>query len=250
MKIIFVWILGICLPFMMQAQSPILQNVKIEYEKKVNTWASLSGTFGEEMKSRIPQYSSSFFSYETDGNKSLYKMVPPEKRNQGGFFGMQQGTDDEIYTNLEKGEQILLKNIFEKSYLVTDSVRHYDWKITNEFREIAGFTCRRATTVIMDSVFVVAFYTDEILANGGPESFTGLPGTILGLVINRLHTTWYATKVSVVDVDPSKIKAPVDSKAQKTDRQSLINTVKERFQGMGGGRFGNMGDTMIWGLMI
>ncbi len=248
MKKILIVPFALLLPLFMMAQSPILQNVKIEYEKKVNTWATLP-EFAAQMKDRIPQYSSTFYSYETDGDKSLYKALPADK-NQRSFFSMTSGTDDVIYTDLKNGEQTLLKNLFEKSYLITDSVKHYDWKITNDFRDIAGFTCRRATTIIMDSVFVVAFYTDEILADGGPESFTGLPGTILGLVINRLHTTWYATKVSVVNVDPSKIKPPVDNKAQKLSRQELIKIVKERFQDSGGGRFGSMGDSMIWSLMI
>lgn len=249
MKKILIALSVFFLPLFIMAQSPILQNVKIEYEKKVNTWASLSG-FAEQMKDRIPQYSSTFYSYETDGDKSVYKAIP-SNNNQRNFFSMQSGgTDDVIYSDLKNGEQVLTKSIFEKTYLINDSIRHYDWKITNEFRDIAGFTCRRATTIIMDSVFVVAFYTDEIVADGGPESFTGLPGTILGLVINRLHTTWYATKVSVTDLDPSKIKPPVDNKAQKVTREELIKTVRERFQSGAGGRFGSLGDGMIWSLMI
>jgi GLPGLI family protein len=31
----------------------------------------------------------------------------------------------------------------------------------------------------MDSVFIVAFYTDQIVTSGGPESFNELPGMIL-----------------------------------------------------------------------
>jgi GLPGLI family protein len=48
---------------------------------------------------------------------------------------------------------------------------------------IAGFNCRRANAMIMDSIYVVAFYTDEILTTGGPESFSGLPGMILGVAL-------------------------------------------------------------------
>ena len=41
------------------------------------------------------------------------------------------------------------------------------------------FLCRKALTKICDSVVVVAFYTNEIIPSGGPESFGGLPGMIL-----------------------------------------------------------------------
>lgn len=231
----------------LMAQPPVLQKVKIEFERKVNTWASLQGSFAEEMKSRIPQYSSSFYSYETDGTKSLYKAIPSTDNSNNRSFFRQQDDENATFTDFSKDEQVSLKSVFEKTYLLTDSLRYFDWKITNDFREIAGFNCRRATTIIMDSVFVVAFYTNEILAPGGPEGFTGLPGTILGLVINRLHTTWYATKVSVTNVDPAKILPPVAPRAEKTTRKKLIESLTDRFKQ--GDRFGS-GDRLIWGLMI
>lgn len=233
------------------AQSPILKDVKIEFEKKVNTWAFFPEGREEQMRRNIPQYNSSFYNYESDGNKSIYTAIPTDKNPDRGFFRMQQDDNSVVYTDFINQKQISLKSVFEKTYLLTDSTGNIKWKITNDFREIAGFKCRRATALIMDSVFVVAFYTDEILGGGGPESFGGLPGTILGLVINRLHTTWYATKISVVDVDQSKIKPPVDSKAEKTDKKKLIENLQSRFQNEGGRRgFGNFRDQIIWNIMI
>ncbi len=55
-----------------------------------------------------------------------------------------------------------------------DSTRKITWKITDEMREIAGFSCRRANAIMLDSIYVVAFYTDQIPVSGGPESFSGL----------------------------------------------------------------------------
>ena len=66
--------------------------------------------------------------------------------------------------------------------------------------------------MIMDSVYVVAFYTDEILAPGGPESFTGLPGMILGLALPHEHITWFATKVEISAPSPSEITPPTKGK--------------------------------------
>ncbi len=74
-------------------------------------------------------------------------------------------------------------------------MREFNWKISEEFRKIAGFNCRRAETIIMDSVYVIVFYTDAIIASGGPEGFSGLPGMILGVVMPRLNITYFATKV-------------------------------------------------------
>lgn len=230
----------------MYAQSPILTKVNIEFEKKVNNSAT-QGRFGRDFGGSAPQYTSSFYLFQSDGEKSLYKAIPNEDNDRSGFF-RGRGTDENVtFTNYNAKEQIALKKVFEKSYLVADSFRKIDWKITNDFREIAGFNCRRATAIIMDSVFVVAFYTNEILPSGGPEGFTGLPGMILGLVINRLHTTWYATKVNVTDVNPKEIVSPVDSKAEKITRDKLAETLKERFKNSGW--FGSS-DAMIWNIMI
>ncbi len=231
------------------AQSPILTKVKIEFERKENISASRQGRFGRDNSSTETQYSSSFYSYESADDKSVYKAIPKEENSYNrGYFGRNDNDESVIYMDFDKQEIVELKKVFEKSYLITDSLRQIDWKMTNDFREIAGFNCRRATAVIMDSVFVVAFYTDEIIPSGGPEGFSGLPGMILGLVINRLHTTWYATKVNVTDVNVKDIVPPLAPKAEKTTRAKLMAALKDRFKD-GGGWFGS-GDSMIWSIML
>ena len=231
------------------AQSVIIEKAKIEFERQINVWASFpSGEFADRMKQNTPQYSSTIFNYESDGEKSLYSPAPVKETAAGrGFFmsGVGIANDNIVYSNFENRTSVSLKNIFEKTYLIEDSLRNAKWKITNDFREIAGFNCRRATTIIMDSVFVVAFYTDEIMIPGGPESFNGLPGMIMGLVINRLHTTWYATKVSVTGVNSSAIVPPTKSRSEKTTKKKLADLLRSSFSSWGA----NM-DRNIWSVEI
>jgi GLPGLI family protein len=112
--------------------------------------------------------------------------------------------------------------------LVADSTIKIDWKITSEPRTIAGFECRKAVARIFDSVVVIAFYTDEIIPSSGPESFGGLPGMILGLAIPRLHTTWYATKLELIDVS-GQIIAPREGKKYTGDQyKSEMKNFMER----------------------
>ncbi len=66
----------------------------------------------------------------------------------------------------------------------------------------------------MDSIYVVAFYTDEILTTGGPESFTGLPGMILGIAIPHEHVSWFATKVEAFGI--ADTRWPRRRKVKKT----------------------------------
>ena len=95
----------------------------------------------------------------------------------------------------------------------------------------------------MDSIFVVAFYTDEIMISGGPESFNGLPGMIMGLVINRLHTTWYATKIQVNDINDKDIAPPKSGK--KTNNEKLLEVLKASMKVWGADAVSN-----IWAAMI
>lgn len=226
------------------AQSIIIGEAKIEFERQVNVWAGLSGEFADRMKQNTPQYKSSLFNFISDGNKSLYSPIPDKEPDNRRFFFGATANDNTVYTDFQSKTSVSLKNVFEKTYLLEDSLRQAQWKITNDFREIAGFNCRRATTIIMDSVFVVAFYTDEIMIPGGPESFTGLPGMILGLVINRLHTTWYATKVSVTDINGNTI-VPPKGKAEKTSRNKLTELLRKTFT-----NWGSNADRNIWSALI
>lgn len=229
------------------AQSVIVEKAKIEFDRQINVWANLpQGDFADRIKQSTPQYNSTLFTFESDGKKSLYSPVPVEATNTGRFF-MSGGaaTDNIVYSDFDKKTSVSLKNVYEKNYIIEDSLRNAKWKITNDFREIAGFNCRRATTVIMDSVFVVAFYSDEIMIPGGPESFNGLPGMIMGLVINRLHTTWYATKVSVTNVNPSAIVPPYKPKADKITMKKLTDLLKSTFSNWGANT-----DRNLWSVEI
>ena len=120
--------------------------------------------------------------------------------------------NNQVWSDLTHHTRKALKQVYEEHFLVADSMVNYQWKIEDDIRSIAGFSCRKAVTTMDDSVVVVAFYTDQIMVSGGPESFHGLPGMILGLAIPRLYTTWFATKVTMTTPEFAPITLP-----KKTD---------------------------------
>lgn len=226
------------------AQAVFISKGKIEFERRTNVWIQLEGSFAEELKKSIPEYKTSYFDYVFDGNKSIYKPGRESNDKQSPFFST-PANDNIVYSNFKTDKYVAEKHVFEKTFLIEDSLKNAKWKIKNDFREIAGFNCRRATTIIMDSVFVVAFYTDEITVPGGPESFNGLPGVILGLVINRLHTTWYATKVDANSVDDKEITPPAPSRSNKISEEKLKEELKKLMSD-----WGKYGQRNIWNVMI
>lgn len=198
----------------------------IEFEKRVNMYALI-----KEMMKKYPSqtwYAQIFEQYQKNNpqfrtlkstlnfGKEQTLFTPIEAPlQQNNFFGDRPGVEQNntIYTNTTAMTSTSQKKVFEELYLVKDSTRKINWKITDEVRNIAGYDCRRANAVIMDSIYVVAFYTDLIPVSGGPESFSGLPGMILGVALPYEHITWFATKVTETPITEEKLKAPTKGKA-------------------------------------
>lgn len=122
------------------------------------------------------------------------------------------------YQNLKTKE---LKSVFTlggQDIVIADSLMNIKWKITDEYRNIAGYTCRRANGIVLDSIYIVAFYTDEIAVSGGPSCFRGLPGMILGVAVPELHFNMFATNVDLTPVpfiDPNLTKKKIKSMTRK-----------------------------------
>jgi GLPGLI family protein len=170
------------------SQNPVfLTQGKIEFEYKINIYAQMQDFnddgWKEWMRKNMPQFKTTYFNLAFDNHQTLYQPGKDNPENNKIWFGSDVADENVIYSDFNKQQAISQKKVFEKIFLIQDSVRKINWKITNETRSIAGFDCRRANALIMDSIYVVAFYTDEIVTPGGPESFCGLPGMILGVAL-------------------------------------------------------------------
>ncbi|WP_431216612.1 GLPGLI family protein [Puia sp. P3] len=238
-RIIFTLLLTIAAATNAAAQSNtvFLSQGKIEFEKTINMYARISadddGAWSDLLKKMNSHFKKSYYDLYFNHGKSLYR--PGRESGEKDNMWIQPPAQDNIvYSDIDKDQGICQKNIFDQVFLVQDSLRQIKWKITTETRTIAGFNCRRANAIIMDSIYVVAFYTDEILTSSGPESFTGLPGMILGISLPHEHISWFATKVEAVPVAETQLAPPI--KGKKTDRTALTNTVR---QGLGDkGKYG------------
>ena len=219
-----------------QNNTVFISQGKIEYERSINVYAQISkddeGEWTELQKKASTHFKTAYFDLLFDRNKSLYRPGRESNDKDNNFFMMQPPAQTNIiYSDLDNAKGISQKNIFEELFLVQDSLRKIKWKITSETRNIAGFSCRRANAIIMDSIYVVAFYTDEILTSGGPESFSGLPGMILGISMPHEHVSWFATKVEAVSVPESQLAPP--AKGKKTDNSSLSENVRRGMKDWG-----------------
>ena len=245
MRIIqFIFILII--PFYSTAQSLFLDRGKIHFERRIGQMTLMESISKEEESVWMESYRKSFpkvvsDKYELifDTRKTLYKSGVETEGNKYMFQGMKPVESDFVQQSFSTGESVMARSVFERNYLVKDSLPVYEWKISAETRNIAGFECRKALTRISDSVVVVAFYTDEITVRGGPEQFHGLPGMILGIAIPRLSLTLFAT--SVERGDGEVVPEPVLPKGRPVRRDQLS---KELLKGIADWR--DYGQVIYW----
>ncbi|WP_411274528.1 GLPGLI family protein [Daejeonella sp.] len=215
----------------------------IEFEKSVNMHAQIKKMINknnetfylpafEQYKKSQPQFKTMKSTLSFSKDKTLYTPVAAEVLSRTFFSELPAANQHSIiYTDLNTSTSTAQKNVYEELFLVTDSTRKINWKLTSETRDIAGYNCRRANALIMDSIYVVAFYTDEIPVSGGPESFTGLPGMILGVALPHENITWFAKIVNDKALPSGTIIAP--KKGKVTTSAGLITTLTKALKNWG-----------------
>lgn len=231
---------------------PITFKGKITFERKVNVHKQFDemmknnpqgSAMMENMKKQVPKYKTDVFELFFNESSSVYKPAPDGITESKMMMGNAPADRNAVYSNFATDTCIAEKKVFEKTYLIKDTLREYTWKITEEFRKIAGFNCRRAETIIMDSIYVIAFYTDGIITPSGPESFNGLPGMILGIVMPRLNMTYFATKVD--NYLPSEKDLTPPAKGDKKSYRQISETLLESTK-----RFGDYAQRLLWYVYI
>jgi GLPGLI family protein len=207
------------------AQQVFIDQVSIDFTKTVS-WLPLAKEmfpeWYENEKDHMAKENVSVFNFTGDGSKSIYKRIKEPERQQGVWSEV-FADENVVYNEYGTGMTTIQKPIYEETYLMQDTMLKIKWKITADTRTIAGFNCRKAIGFLFDTVAVFAFYTDEIMINGGPEGFHGLPGMILGIGVPRLHTTWFANKISITGVNMKSVIPAV--KGKKTTRTSMLSTL-------------------------
>jgi GLPGLI family protein len=225
------------------AQTQFIYQGRVEYEKKINQHKPLEedadNIWNAERIKAIPKFVTDIFELKFNSNKTVYKLAKENPDNKYMMWGGKPNESDHVFTDLLAGTFSSQKEIFENTYVIKDSCRKTEWKISDETRTIAGFECRKAVTKICDSVYVVAFYTDQIPVSAGPESFGGLPGLILGLAVPRLYTTWFATKLELTV--PTEAQLNPTQKGKKINRVQLEAELKKVMKD-----WGNEGQQRIW----
>jgi len=249
----------ICLVFI--ANPMLAQNVHfvtsgtIEFDKTVNMYALMQKEINKEnyiyrenyfeaYKKDHPQFKVLKSMLNFSGTKTLFTPIDDAQAVDNYPFATPMAYQNNIvFNDLGTNQSIIQKKILGDIFLLKDTTRKIHWKITSETREIAGYTCRRANAIIMDSIYVVAFFTEKIHVSAGPETFTGLPGMILGLALPHENVTWFASKVTDMTIEDKALTPP--KKGESVTNQTIQTELQPAMK-----RFGDFKQTYLKALML
>ncbi len=216
------------------------------------------------LEQQMPKTRTDKFELTFGNNQSLWKSAEDDNGTtdvSGGDGGGMQirmvvaGNDDVLYNNFETGKKVEKRELFDKSFIIDDSIRSLKWKMTGETKTILHLPCMKATTTrtstrtmmnmdngkmerkeIQDTSTIVAWFTSSIPVSAGPAEFQGqLPGLILEMDIKDGTQTFKATSISEKD-DVSIIKEPTGKKHYtpdefKKERDKMMEEMNRNNQG-------------------
>lgn len=103
-------------------------------------------------------------------SKKAGHFVPP--------IGQKKGTSEEIYVLPNQKLLFFRPNTLVGNYLLSQDLPVFKWKLENERKMIAGYTCQKARSTYEGRNYT-AWFTNELPFTAGPWKLQGLPGLIL-----------------------------------------------------------------------
>lgn len=223
----------------------------IEYARSLNIQRAVDYMDGrrkewaERYLKDAPKFNRHYYNLSFTTKHSVYEPGKASDQTTDMWFARIPVDENVVYTDYTTKTVVAKKQVYEERFILKDSMRKIDWKIYDEVRTIANYKCRKAVGVMLDSVYVIAFYAEDIPVSGGPEMFGNLPGMILEIAIPRLHTTWIATKVDIETPDEEKIAAPKKAKGKEVTAKEMYDIISSSLE-----RWGDYGERIVWWSVI
>ena len=123
----------------------------------------------------------------------------PSLENQSGIIIQKMTMGDNtgvLYKNFSNKIMLKQSAIFDKPFLITDSLQSVNWDIDTATKTIGKFNCTKATATI-NGQQVEAWFTADIPIPDGPDKFYGLPGLILA--VKTQNGNYEATEIKITN---------------------------------------------------
>jgi GLPGLI family protein len=185
-----------------------INSAKITYERKTNLYKKIKSRNVQDWIKEEDKIKIEYFDLLITDTCSLFK---PQESDLREFYSWATSKNT-VYQNFNSNTRYLIKTIWGEELHLTDSLFKRQWQITESNRNIAGYVCRKAIWQANDSVKIYAWFSYDLTPNTGPESFNGLPGTILGLATEDGGVVYFAKKVELVKPEVAQLTVPKKKK--------------------------------------
>lgn len=179
-----------------------IESGKITYERKTNllkipNLPPFLQKIADEKKYNIDEF---VLTFNSNGSSFIPKAAMTN--NPADMLS----TKNTVYSNHQTGDRMTMLDLMGNKIFIQDTVNKISWTMTDNTRKLAGYECKMAIYRKDDSTRLYAWYAEELVPAVGPETFSGLPGTILGLATEDGGVVYFAKSVEVVKVEDSQFK--------------------------------------------
>lgn len=233
---------------------------KVIYERTAQMQMRVNND--DQLSQMMPKSRTDKFELTFGNNQSIWKHVDEDNAaDEMASGGMRiniamQGQNDIVFHDFGAAKKIEQRDMMDKKFVVTDSIRKLNWKLTGETKNILGHICQQAlaqrtgmrtmttmengkieTKQVADTTPIVAWFTTEIPVPAGPEVQGQLPGLILALDMNNGRMVYRAVDIQA-KADLASIKEPTKGKKvtpeeYTKERDKMMAEMQKNNQGNG-----------------
>jgi GLPGLI family protein len=194
---------------------------KITFERKTNLYKKFKDNNVEDWMKEEDKIKIDFFELFVTDTFSLFRPQESDLREQMSWATSKTS----VYQDFNLKKRYTIKFIWQEEIHMIDTLRYRNWQITESTRKIAGYLCRKAIWKANDTTKIYAWFSYDIVPSTGPESFNGLPGTILGLATEDGGVVYFAKKVELIKPEPSLFILPKKKKIS-VEKELLADLTK------------------------
>jgi GLPGLI family protein len=178
---------------------------KIIYERKTNL-LKLVPYLPDFLKDIAKEKKYNIDEFELSFNEHGSAFIPKPPATQSSGYADMLTTENTIYSDHQTHDRLTILDVMGNKVYIKDTVNKIPWTMTDNTRKLAGYECKMAIYRKDDSTRMYAWYSEELIPSVGPETFSGLPGTILGMALEDGSVVYFAKSVEIATIDDKVFK--------------------------------------------
>lgn len=123
-----------------------------------------------------------------------------------GLPGMPVRNTTALWVDAATGEKVEAVDFMTREFRVVGRIEPLSWRLLGEESEYLGYVVQKAVAE-RDSATIEAWFTVDVPGFAAPEDYTGLPGVVLMVSVNRGETLIQAVDVQT-DLPPEAVARP------------------------------------------